>query len=377
MLATLGVQLPSEQDTNGHSSCTFGHSGRRQGLHYNRAMSQHDPILHPVVIGQVMINFAARHGVDQESCLLGTGISDAELQDGEALITRGQEMRLLENIMLALPEVPALGFELGLQYSIATFGIWGFALRTSRTLRDAIAVATRYLPLSTAYCRVNAFEEAGRFGIGMDPQPIPRHLRALLLERDMATGLNLLNELGLAGIRVAALEFQGPRPEHAARIEALCGFAPRYERPRNALLVRREDAERPLPMYDPHLVRMLDDQCRAQLQRRQLSGMAGQVRQQLLGEAGLVASLEEVASALAMSSRSLRRKLDHEGTSFRTLVEEERRQLALQLLEGSDMKLDELAIHLGYTDTASFTRAVRRWTGHSPGQYRKAYRDGA
>ena len=215
-----------------------------------------------------------------------------------------------------------------------------------------------------------------RFGIGMDPQPIPRHLRPLLLERDMATGLNLLNELGLAGIRVAALEFQGPPPEYAARMESLCGFAPRFHCPHNALLVRREDADRPLPMYDPHLVRMLDDQCRAQLQRRQLSGVAGQVRQQLLGAAGLVASLEDVASALAMSSRSLRRKLDQEGTSFRALVEEERRQLALQLLEGSDMKLDELAIHLGYTDTASFTRAVRRWTGQSPGQYRKAYRDG-
>lgn len=343
-------------------------------LLYNPAMLQNETVLHPVVIAQVMINFAGHYGVDRETCLLGTGIAENELQEGEALITRGQEMRLLENIMLALPDVPALGFELGLQYSVSTFGIWGFALRTSRTLRDAMAFATRYLPLSTAYCHVTPFEDGDHFGVGLDPQPIPRHLRPLLLERDMATALNLFNELGLAGIRIAALEFQGPPPEYAARIEELAGWRPNYNRGRNALLVRSEDASRPLPMYDPHLVRMLDDQCRAQLQRRQVSGVSGQVRQQLLGELGLVASLEDVASALAMSSRSLRRKLDQEGTSFRTLVEEERRQLALQLLEGSDMKLDELAVHLGYTDTASFTRAIRRWTGQSAGQYRKAHR---
>lgn len=372
--ATLGLTGEGEQDSYGHSPCTFGHASASVLLLYNPPMSQNDTILHPVVIAQVMINFAARHGVDKDTCLLGTGIAESDLEDGEALITRGQEMRLLENIMLALPDVPALGFELGLQYSISTFGIWGFALRTSRTLRDAMAFATRYLPLSTAYCQVMPFEDGDHFGIGMDPQPIPRHLRPLLLERDMATALNLLNELGLAGIRIAALEFQGPPPEYADRIESLCGFRPIYHSSRNALLLRSEDASRPLPMYDPHLVRMLDDQCRAQLQRRQLSGVSGQVRQQLLGELGLVASLDDVASALAMSSRSLRRKLDQEGTSFRTLVEEERRQLALQLLEGSDMKLDEMAVHLGYTDTASFTRAIRRWTGQSPGQYRKTHR---
>jgi AraC-like DNA-binding protein len=74
---------------------------------------------------------------------------------------------------------------------------------------------------------------------------------------------------------------------------------------------------------------------------------------------------------LALSPRSLRRKLDQEGTSFRKLLEEERRQLALQLLKNSAMKLDELAIHLGYTDTASFTRAFRRWMHCSPGEYRR------
>ncbi len=334
-------------------------------------MLKSDPVLHPIAISQVMINFAASHGVDRDICLQGTGITDEELMDGEALITREQESRLVENLILALPDVPAPGFQLGLQYNVATFGIWGFALSTSRTLRDAASTAIRYLPLSTAYCRMSLFEESGRFGISLDPEPIPSHLRQFLLERDLATGVKLVKELSLSGLNICAVDFQGAPPGYAAYIADALGVTPAYHSDRNAILMSADATDKPLPTFNARLVRMLDDQCRAQLQQRQTSGLAGLVRQQILGSLGLVATLDEVARALAMSTRSLRRKLEQEGTSFRSLVEEERRQAAVQMLRGSDMKLDELSIHLGYTDTASFTRAFRRWMDVSPGEYRK------
>jgi len=327
---------------------------------------------HPVAIAQVMVNFAAGHGVDAATCLLGTGITEAHLHEADALIAREEEMHLVENLILALPKVPALGFELGLQYNVATFGIWGFVMRISRNLREALQSALRYLPLSTAYCQFSLFSDEREFGLSADPGAIPQHLRQFLLERDMATAVNLLHELGLRGLRAQRLEFQGRAPDHAGRIQELCGIAPQYGCARNALVLRREDAETLLPMYDAHLVRLLEDQCRMQLERRQVAGVAGQVRRQLLAPLGLVASLEEVAQHLAMAPRSLRRRLDEEGTSFRDLVEAERKQAALQLLEGTEMKIDEMALQLGYGDTASFARAFRRWFGRAPGEYRKA-----
>ncbi|MBK1875097.1 AraC family transcriptional regulator [Marinobacter sp. 1-3A] len=330
-----------------------------------------DPILHPIVISQVMLNFAASLGVDKDTCLQGTGITDEALGDGEALIARDQEMRLIENLILALPDTPALGLKLGMQYNVATFGIWGFALSTSRTLRDAAKTAIRYLPLSTAYCRLYCFDEDGFFGIGLDPEFIPPHVRQFLLERDLATGVNLVRELSLSGLAISKAEFEGPEPAYAGFIEEVLGVRPTYNSHRNAIMVAGLAADKPLPTFNARLVRMLNDQCRLQLEQRQTSGLSGLVRQQILGPLGLVATLDEVASALAMSSRSLRRKLEQEGTSFRALVDEERRQTATQILSGSHMKLDELAIHLGYTDTASFTRAFRRWMGVSPGEYRK------
>jgi len=146
-------------------------------------MSSAATFLHPVVISQVMINLAARYGVDIETCLLATGIDKKDLHDADALITRQQEMRLVENLMLALPHVPALGFELGLQYNVSTFGIWGFALRSSRTLREAMQRAVRYLPLSTAYCRFSLLDDAEDFGWLVDP-PAPPTVSAGARYRD-------------------------------------------------------------------------------------------------------------------------------------------------------------------------------------------------
>lgn len=334
----------------------------------------HASFQHPVAISQVMVNFAARYGVDVQTCLLGTGILEAQLRDADALIEREQEMRLIENLMLALPEVPALGFELGLRYNVATFGIWGFALRTSRNLREAIQYALRYLPLSTAYCRLAIFCDQHEYGASVDASAIPLHLRQFLLERDMATAIRLFDELALSGLQVLRLEFQGKPPAHADRIEALSGIAPHYECSRNAIVLRRQDAEMPLPMYDVHLVRLLEEQCRAQLERRQAGGITGQVRQLLLGSTGLAAPFEEVASQLAMAPRSLHRRLTEEGTSFRNLVEAERKQLAGQLLENTEMKQEEMAFQLGYGDPTAFARAFRRWFGQSPSEYRKVAR---
>lgn len=326
--------------------------------------------LHPVAVSQVMINFALHHGVDRHTCLLGCGISEAALSGNEDFVTRAQEMRLIENIMLALPDGGALGFELGLQYSLATFGVWGFALRTSKTLRDALLIGVRYLPLSTAYCVIDVIEDERELGIRLSPESIEPHLRQFLLERDMATTINLIKELSLSGIAIKRIEFTGQPSVSADYLEQVCGVRPVFSGKSNSVTVDRSSAERLLSNYDADLVRFLEDQCRIRMQRIETSGLEGKVRQKLLGDMGLATTLNEMARALALSPRSLRRKLELEGSSFRGIVEDERKQLAIQLLDNTTMKLDELAAHLGYTDAGGFTRAFRRWMNCSPSDYR-------
>lgn len=335
-------------------------------------MTLNEKQLHPVVIAQVILNFFQRHGVERRVCLADTGLSESRLSGGEGVITRAQEMRLIENALQAFPAGAALGFELGLEYSLATFGVWGFALRTSETLRDAIVTGVRYLPLSTAYCAVRVIDSDDEVGIRMDPSAIPERLRPFLLERDMATGVNLLKELSLSGIPLRRLVFARPPGIDPERAERLCGIRPSVAGQDNLITVDRAQALLPLPSYDPDMMRLFEDQCRVRLRRISDSGLEGRVRRKLIGDLGLGATLEQVAASLAMSSRTLRRKLENEGFSYREIVEEERRQLAVQFLENTSISIDELAWRLGYSDSAGFVRAFQRWFGCSPGRYRES-----
>ncbi|MDX1755089.1 MAG: AraC family transcriptional regulator [Marinobacter sp.] len=330
-------------------------------------------VSHSPAIAQIMVNYATTHGVPAASCLANTGITPQTLKNCYALITREQEMRLIENLTRLLTEVPALGFELGAQYRVSAFGVWGFVLTTSRNLQEAVNLAIRYLPLSTAYCRICSRVLGEEFVVEFDPSNIPRHLRRFLLERDIATGVNILREINLASRAVTRLEFVGPPPKHAGRIEEIAGVPVHFRARRNRIVVPLRDAMEPVPNYSEHFVRQLEAQCRELLKQRQVSDFSDQVRNILLGKAGFLKSTEEVAKQLGISTRSLRRRLDAEGTSFRELGDEVRQQMACKLLATTRMKVEELAFHLGYSDAASFTRAFRRWQAISPGEYRKTH----
>jgi AraC-like DNA-binding protein len=82
---------------------------------------------------------------------------------------------------------------------------------------------------------------------------------------------------------------------------------------------------------------------------------------------------QAVASALSMSTRTLQRRLQEENTSFQHLLDETRRELAMQLLRQRRLTLLEVAYLLGFADPSNFFRAFKRWFGMPPGQYREQY----
>jgi len=167
------------------------------------------------------------------------------------------------------------------------------------------------------------------------------------------------------------LELAPEPPPRAASYPQFFGIEPIFGAPRNVAVMDRVLAEHPLPQADELAAAGALSACRDLLEKRHArTGLSGQVRDLLLSNPAAMPAIPEVAATLHLSERSLRRRLDDEGTSYRALVDEVREQLATELLVTGRLPVEAVARRLGYAETASFTHAFRRWKGVSPRAYR-------
>ena len=116
---------------------------------------------------------------------------------------------------------------------------------------------------------------------------------------------------------------------------------------------------------------MCEEQCQQLLaQRYQQGSIAAKVRQRLLQQVGHFSNMELLADTLSMTSRTLRRQLLIEGTSYRELLDEVRQMLAEQWLTLGGLSQEQISERLGYSETSNFSHAFKRWTGKTPAQFR-------
>lgn len=99
-------------------------------------------------------------------------------------------------------------------------------------------------------------------------------------------------------------------------------------------------------------------------------GIAGKVREFLLVNIARPTSFDAVARHLKMTTRTLRRKLRDENTSFRDILSELKAQVAIKYLRDTELTIDDVAASLGFSDAANFRHAFRRWTKSAPNDFR-------
>ena len=127
-----------------------------------------------------------------------------------------------------------------------------------------------------------------------------------------------------------------------------------------------------LPMHNPTGLQFAIQQCQREEALLDDAGyiLREKVRQEFIYGPDGYPTLEEISQRLNMTTRTLRRKLEEEGTHFKALLEEAKRRDAIQLLDDRNLEIQRIAALLGYQDPANFTRAFRQWTGQTPSQYR-------
>jgi AraC-like DNA-binding protein len=207
----------------------------------------------------------------------------------------------------------------------------------------------------------------------LDDHSVPVDLRDFLLERDLSGMLQVLRELFHRDLPILRVELNLPQPADPRPFVEEIGVLPRFGQAHNRFVFPRHLLDLPLAGAHPQAAQLCEEQCQRLLAKRsQHSGLAGRIRSLLLERPGRLPDMEQVAAGLNMSSRTLRRRLDEEGSNFRLLLDEVRQALAEELLATGGLTLEEIAERLGYGEVSNFIHAFKRWNGKAPRQFQRS-----
>ena len=311
-------------------------------------------------------------GVDSAAACAEAHFDCGVLGEKDARVPLVELYALWEAVLarLARPDAALLVAQ---RYAPSDYGLVGFVCMNCATLGEALHHVGRYLTLWASEPSVRLSEGAVLEVTYRRPVPDRPGLR-LATEAALAEILNgarLLIDGDLAPVEVCCSH---PGPASRVAHEAFFKAPVRFGQPATLMRFTPAQLASPLARADPQLAAFLASLAEQGLAKAEEAGSLIDQLRKLLAEVlpkGMP-ELGAVARRLAMSERTLRRRLDDEGTSFRELLDETRAELARGYLRNKDIALSEVAFLLGFSEASAFHRAFRRWCGQTPVQYRQS-----
>lgn len=311
--------------------------------------------------------------------LLGQyGLDAARLAEPGARLSIPRYMHL-GHAAIALSGEPALGLRMGRLSRIAQAGLAGVTAAQAPTVGDAARTLLRFEPLYAANYR-------GHSSYQEDPQGAWLHFYSISPYNDynrfvvdslLAGWLAQLGALTNAPLQAERLELEFNAPGYAAAYQSLCSTPVQFAASGNRLRLARSTLEQANPQHCPSTFAHLMQLCEAQMLQRTRVRSLGERITHLLGpllNGGREPDLEEVALQLQLPTWTLRRKLAEEGTRFRDLLNDTRRDLAEAYIRDTELAFGEIAYLLGFASAEAFQRAFKRWTSLTPGEFRRSQR---
>jgi AraC-like DNA-binding protein len=315
---------------------------------------------------------AIGNGLDPEAMLARCGIPEQYLAQRDLFFSYEKFMRLLD-ASAAESGNPCFGAELGQLQGIEVLGPIAYLVRSSATVGDALQNLVRYFHLQTTGARIRV-EVHGQTAL----------LAYDILVRTQVAARQAVELAGSIGVRMMRLflaerweareaVFQHQRLGDARRYRQIYGVTPRFNGEYNGVTFDPRLLASPISDADPALHELMASQVDAMSAafRDELPARVQALIRSELPAGGL--SVDDIASRLALSSRSLQRYLREEGTSYQELLDGVRRDVAEHYLRDSGLQLTQVAQLLAYRELSNFTRAFQRWHGVSPREWRRQH----
>lgn len=309
-------------------------------------------------------------GLDVNALFAQVGLDPSILNDPQGRYPVSRMARLWKLAVEATGD-PCLALKAAVHVQPATFQSFGLAMMASRTLEDVLRRAARFSRIVSS-------------AVDVVIEDTPRGVKEIICFLDgvpvVDEGIDLFMaatlKLGrlLTGTQDMPLEIRLRRsgtPAMLREFREFFGCPVEFEADENALLIPHDWIRRPLPMSNPALARRSDRVVMEYLRRFDEARMTEKVRAELISRLSAgEPPRAEVATALGLGEKTLQRRLKDEGSSYQGILEETRRELAQDYLREPQASVCDVTFRLGFADQSSFTRAFKRWTGTSPGEFR-------
>lgn len=318
----------------------------------------------------VLTRHASMKGIDIALLVADSGIQLDDLDNPDVLVTPEQEIIVIQNIIKLLP-YPGLGLEIGKQYHIGIHGKLGAVATSSATFLDAIESMFQFDMLLLTYFHYN-FEAKGNFVHMILKELIDLgDVRQFVCEREFASDCRIAMDLVGIPFKLEEVHFAYPKPKHAPSYQDFFQCPIIFSAENHRLVFDKCYLQTPLQMENPLANRIYVNECKALVgELKKQNPISKKIIQKIQHNKDIILSLDQLAYTLSMSPRTLRRRLEKEGTSYKELVSEFQKKRVIKLLETTTLSIEQIAAEIGYSDVPNLYRAFKRWTGKNPGSYR-------
>ncbi len=330
----------------------------------------HMPIIREIVYG------AVAHGASLNELCKATGIPAQDLTQADKYADFDQSMKVWEAAVKTTND-PLLGLHLGETASPTIMGLVGHLMQSSATLEDAfLQVVENNTVITNLFFYRLKKEKGEQVALVFEPHPLWQRLSPIgaqqATEQAMAGTINVFRLLSGSRVVPVRAGLTTARRGPLAEYERALGCPIRFRSESNYLMFTTGQLQTAVITYDRSVFRALNQVLAANKKTKDTPRLITALLNETVATIfnGLLPSQEVLAAHLQLTRRSLQRRLEAEGTTFREWAAGWQKQLAIKLLSSGNTKVSEVARLLGYAEASSFRRAYKKWTHQLPKQTR-------
>jgi AraC-like DNA-binding protein len=317
---------------------------------------------------------------DPEPLLMQYGLDAARLSEAGARLSIPRYMRL-GHAAIELTGQPDLGLRMGRLSRLGQAGLAGVTAAQAPNVREAARVLTRFEPLYGANYRGQSSLHEDADGAWLRFYSISPYnaYNRFVVDSILSGWIVQLSALAHSPIRAQRVEIEFDMPAYSAEYAFLGEQLPVFGSGTNQLRLDQPSLALRNPDHCPSTWKHLLQLCEKELEQLTRTRSLRERIIQLLGpllSGGREPDLEEVAARLKLPTWTLRRKLAEEGTQYRAVLNDTRRDLAMTYIRDTELAFGEIAYLLGFASAEAFQRAFKRWNGQTPGEFRRSQRQG-